>query len=172
MKRVKWSIAIAFLLIFLVGIGYYRKERNKTNVLADYWKYPIESDSWNAMDAEARIDACRIPEEILTIMTAEQLVQAVLDFPYNIDVSVSSSIETGLERLENQSDAYKELLSRDDAKRALLAKLEKMSQSAQVTTEEEWNMNLLYDILFYEEQFQESFSEDERKHINGILEKE
>ncbi|WP_432406488.1 hypothetical protein [Wukongibacter sp. M2B1] len=84
--------------------------------------YPITPDDkkWEEFTSKKEmLDACRISQDILDEMTTDELIKAVLDFPLIINLYLYNSYEDGLEALEEESDAFKELLKRSDANEKL-----------------------------------------------------
>ncbi|WP_432406490.1 hypothetical protein [Wukongibacter sp. M2B1] len=84
--------------------------------------YPITPDDkkWEEFTSKKEmLDACRISQDILDEMTTDELIKAVLDFPLVINLYLYNSYEDGLEALEEESDAFKELLKRSDANEKL-----------------------------------------------------
>ena len=52
------------------------------NAVSEVYEYPVtpKDPEWAELGStRARIEACRIPQEVLKEMTEEQLVQAILD---------------------------------------------------------------------------------------------
>ena len=90
----------------------------KQKEVADY-VYPItpESETWDDYETVSeRIEALRIPQETLEQLSNDQLVKATLDFPYIIDLFLSSStdLKPSVEITLDKCDALKELVSRED----------------------------------------------------------
>lgn len=78
------------------------------------------SQEWVDLEnVNKRIEACRIGQELLDRLTDRQLVRAVADFPFLIDIFLTSYIERTVIQLNNQSDAYRELMTRKGAKKAI-----------------------------------------------------
>ncbi len=79
------------------------------------YRYPIipGTDEWRKLpDHQAMCDACQIPEEILTSLTTQQLVDTVLYYPLYCDVFAYDDIEKGLEVVSEHFNGLKEFLSR------------------------------------------------------------
>ncbi len=87
------------------------------SVLADdeFYAYPItiESDDWLEYSVLEKQSMLSIDDSTVKGMSDEQLVHAVADFPYLVDIYVFDSIETGLDELKKTCDAYRELSGRD-----------------------------------------------------------
>ena len=81
----------------------------------EYYTYPIttESEDWFEYSVLEKQSMLSIDEETVKGMSDEQLVHAIADFPYLVDIYVFDSVETGLEELKQTCDAYRELSKRD-----------------------------------------------------------
>ena len=115
MKLLKKVVSILLVLCVCIGTeGIYGYEKENDEPFR--YVYPItpEDEEWDRIDSvEEKIEACRIPQELLNEMTNEELYQAIMDFPFLCDIFVATSQEEGVESLEKTCDAYRELLSRD-----------------------------------------------------------
>ena len=120
-ENLRRIIAITFFSLFVfvvssVPISYGDNDISEELTRDKRYIYPITYDSpeWQDFDGvNEKLQACRIPEELLKEMSVEQLVDAVIDFPLLVNVVLYNSSEEGLEALSLQSDAYRELLSRE-----------------------------------------------------------
>ncbi len=84
--------------------------------------YPINPSTpeWSTLQtSDELIASCKISEDALKNMTTEEVVDAVLSFPLLIDLYAYNNLDTALEHLSTISDAYRELLTRDDAAHVL-----------------------------------------------------
>ena len=89
----------------------------------DIKHYPINPSSkeWKTFtESEQMISACRIDNAILSNMSTEELVSAVLSYPMLVDLYFYNSIETALQQLAKKSDAFYELRQRTDGAEYLL----------------------------------------------------
>lgn len=90
----------------------------------DRYVYPITPDSedWAYMSVLSKVEMLKIPQNVLDAMSDEQLIQAIADYPYLVDIYVyGSSAAEGIETASGYFSALKELLSRDSAKESLLS---------------------------------------------------
>lgn len=126
-----------------------------------YYSYP----DTGAMITEEIIDACRIPETELNAMSSEQLAQAVADYPLLWDVELS---ENDIECLKEESDAYRALLGRKDAKEVLLEKARELEKSPDNVI----TVKMLKNIISHEKTFQNVLTESEKEYLNKIYEYE
>ncbi len=86
--------------------------------------------------------ACRIPEETLKRMSNDELIEAVLDYPFLVEIYVfgtqSEAVYRVAESIYEECDALRELLSRRDGEEALRAFLEKRTENPPKDGEEEF----------------------------------
>lgn len=87
-----------------------------------YYQYPSVS-GYSAVGGQ---ELCRIPEETLKKMSDEELAQAVVDYPYLVDVFALEGSNTISDYFAGISDAYSELLSRENGMQVLSEKAEQL----------------------------------------------
>jgi len=95
--------------------------------------YPVlpGSEEWNELGTvENKIEACRIPADILASMSDNELVQAIIDYPFVIDVFLVDDYRDAVDSLIANCDALNELLNRGTAKEAILGVLNQRYQYA------------------------------------------
>ena len=106
----KTVMFIAFLLVIFIIVF-------SPNAYADngHYTYPIttESEDWFNYSVREKHLMLSIDKDTLEGMTDEELVYAIADFPYLIDIYVFDSLEAGLESFKETCDAYGELSKRD-----------------------------------------------------------
>ncbi|MDE7298875.1 MAG: hypothetical protein K2N94_08605 [Lachnospiraceae bacterium] len=85
--------------------------------LGDFWqeegeleRYVYPSDFSDCWSVEQRRKKCRIPEEVLSEMTVEELVWAVIDYPFLFEVLVSSQNTGWSALLPDKSNAFAKLI--------------------------------------------------------------
>ncbi len=125
------SVIVLLLSLSTIGLAIDNTSNNSTSpasseVIAPFrytaadeaTYYPINPNTpeWSTMQtSDELIAACRISEDALKNMTTEEVVDAVLSFPLIIDLYAYNNLDTALKHLSTISDAYRELLTRDDA---------------------------------------------------------
>lgn len=123
---------------------------NQNNV----FEYEITPDSpeWKRLSVAQKIAALRIPKDVLENMTEEQLLEAVMDFPFRLEIFCYSSREDGVRGLVKISDAYAELLGRENAKSTVQDALnDRTSEKDMLTAGEEIECEILAAMLLYHE---------------------
>ena len=94
---------------------------------ATAYEYPLTGDAPEWSDLQTREDmlaVCRIPQETLDAMTTEQVVEAALDYPLLINLFAYETPEEGLDALVDESDAFRELMTREERGEKLLDRLQ------------------------------------------------
>lgn len=87
------------------------------------WDYPIKpgSKDWEGLTTqEMKVNACQIPDEILTEMATENLVDLCLNYPLLINVTAFSTFQYGMENFIKDFNGIQELFLRPGS--ALLLK--------------------------------------------------
>lgn len=88
----------------------------------EHYDYPITSASpeWGGMSVTEKVEALKIPTEQLKDMTDEELIRAMADYPFLIDLHVyGKSTGESIETLRGYCSALDALLSRQSAVAAL-----------------------------------------------------
>lgn len=81
----------------------------------DYYEYEIP-DNWDTMSVLERVQALQIPDEVLSQMSDDALVQAVADYPYLVDIYLyGDGVSDGIEVARQYFSALNELLLRNNA---------------------------------------------------------
>lgn len=84
----------------------------------EHYEYPITSDSpeWAGMSVAEKVEALKIPAEQLKEMTDEELIRALAEYPFLIDLHVyGKSTGESIETLRGYCSALDALLSRQSA---------------------------------------------------------
>lgn len=156
-------IAIPALLFSLLGVG--SAASKKGYAMTEAYVYPsTDTPEWEKASVKEKIAMCRIPQETLEKMTEEQLVQAVFDFPFLCNVFLYSTMESGVQNIVRNSDAYAELLKREGAKDALLQKI----YSAQAEVKDAWRNDALAVLTLYQEDIVADMSAEEIESVAAV----
>ena len=127
----KIAIAAAVMIaLFLGSNGIVYASTGKTWV--GYLIKPGTEEWIKLGTVENKKEACRITEETLKQMSNEELIEAVLDYPFLVDLYVfglhSEAVYRVAENLYEDCDALRELLSRPDGEEDLRAFWEKRTE--------------------------------------------
>ena len=87
----------------------------------DHYVYPItvQSEDWFDYSVLEKNEMLRISQSVLEQMNEKQLIEAIADFPYLVDIYVFDTIEDGLEHFKNTCSAYAELITRNNYQSSL-----------------------------------------------------
>ena len=127
-KVIVAALAISLLTSFFVyeRLGGFRQEGE-----LERYVYPSDfSDCWSV---EQRQKKCRIPEEVLSEMTVEELVWAVIDYPFLYIVGLSSYWPSGGSvSLTKSSDAFAKLTECRNPENKIIKVLKEASEAEDV----------------------------------------
>ncbi len=123
MRKILCLFITAILLVSLglMGISSSAMEIDSSQN-ASMYSYPISVDSeeWFEYSVREKVEMLRIPDFILNSMTDEMLVQAIVDYPYLVDIYLyGESVADGIDISRTYFSALDELLSRQTAAQAL-----------------------------------------------------
>lgn len=128
-KLIKIIVSVVCLTMLSVSVVY-AEEVSETSDLtasgyADFYESVKNSEEWiNTDDRTLRGEMLQLPEEMLERMNTADLLNAVLDYPYFIDIYAFDDIQMGIERLFDNFNGAQELAQRSDAAEALMDKYE------------------------------------------------
>ncbi len=104
-------ISIFFIaLLFLIGLFSYRQLHDFLLGQREIDRYVYPTDFSDCLVVSQKKAKCAIPEEILSSMTVEELVWAVIDYPFLSEVGLSSQLDGGSEWIVASSDAFAKLI--------------------------------------------------------------
>ena len=114
---------LKLIILFLLFSSQFQLAKAQTN--ADNWNYTIRPGmaEWGKFtNGEQMHKALLIPENILTQISTERLVELCLDYPMFIEVLLLNDEQTGFDSLLKYFNGFQELMKRKDAARILLNK--------------------------------------------------
>ena len=135
----KLAIAAAVILVLFFGSnGIVYASSGKT-----WMGYLIKpgTEEWKELGTvQNKIEACRIPEETLEQMSNSELIEAVLEYPFLLDICLVGLDTPGThhaaECIYEGCDALRELLSRRDGEEALRTFWEERTKKTPATARE------------------------------------
>ena len=118
---------------------------------------------------EAKTAACRIPEEKLLSMNDEELLKAVIDYPFLIDIFLCDDFSIPVHGLLERCDALRELSRRHDASNVLMDFLkENYDKDNRIVSDiEEFKLEAIMIILSYDDNFCNELSRNDIEFINS-----
>ncbi len=130
-----------------------------------------EDAGWSELGSVSnKIEACRIDNEILDQMTDGELVQAVLDFPFIIDLFLYDDYDVAIDELYKNSDAFRELLSRESAKDVVMDRIEtqKKTRAYSTSTKTELDNDALMIMMLYTDGLKDKVTDDDIEVLDGF----
>lgn len=116
----KFLVVIISIFIFFAGHFAYGRLRDFVQTDREIERYVYPTDFSDCLVALQRKAKCRIPEEILSGMSVEELVWAVIDYPFLFEVGLSSQWEGGSEWIAADSDAFAKLIECKNAENRIV----------------------------------------------------
>ena len=96
------------------------------NAAIDFYKTVMNDPSWRENENRAeRGKMLHLPEYILKNMTTDELIEAVLNYPFFSDIYAFNSIKVGINILFEDFNGVKELFKRADAAKEILKAYQK-----------------------------------------------
>ena len=134
---------------------------DEINMVDGYYVYPVTQEEVEDHHSDGR-EKCKIPKTLLERLTAEQLAQAVVDYPYlyNDISTLGGSVDTSA--MNFYCNAYAELIKREDGKQAIMEKLKELEQ----TEYDRYNLYLLKQLLLAEKSFINTYTDEELEYLS------
>ena len=88
------------------------------------WDYPVKpgSTQWAEFTtSQQMLDACQIPQEILSTLSTQDLVEICMNYPLYLDYTASNDERAAIRFMIEKFNGLKELSQRADAARELMA---------------------------------------------------
>ena len=146
------AIVIPFIMTGLANTAKAEDAKQAEKVQSIYTVTPAD-ETWKELDStQDKIAALRISQEVLDDLSNDELVQAILEYPLKWELVVYDNYYTGVESMEDNCDAYAELLDRGADIPCLLSALAAAYESYIQTerVEEAINCDLLAQLLLYQ----------------------
>lgn len=161
MRRVLSGLLILTILIFCFSIPIcaIASEVELNEQYIHHFDYPLTVDSpeWDTLTPAERVEMLIIPEDILSRMTDEALIQAIAEYPHLVDIyAYGDTLSESIEVTRVYFSALDELLSRNTAIQSMLdygvsLATEYLSTASSRTisnsTHDTFVSNALFDIL-------------------------
>ena len=118
MKKMK-TIAVFLVLMLVMAAG--SRVASASSASSKY-EYPITvlSEDWFGYSVLEKNSMLRIDENVSKEMTDRQLVQAVADFAYLVDIYVCDTMQEGLRSFRVTCDAFDVLMKRENGVESFL----------------------------------------------------
>lgn len=109
MKTIKRLLVVAMVF----ALAYSCKISVVAVETGDVYSSTIESEEWFEHSVLEKSEMLRIDARRIEKMTDEQLVRAIADYPYLVDIYIGDTMSEGLEQFKGTCDAYNELMKRE-----------------------------------------------------------
>lgn len=164
MKR---KLALCIMLLFLITISTAPRQAQGVPDETIYRVLP-GSDEWERLETPlAKHEACRISESVLKDLTDRELIKALIEYPFLLDVFACEDWNKAVEVMVSSSDALRELLARKTAIAELELTIKDMVDNSEKETGlEECKKEALMIIMSYCAQIRDNISENTIKLIN------
>lgn len=92
-------------------------------IVGQVWDYPVKpgTEEWKKFNSnEEMVDACQIPEDVLTSLSTDDLTELCLQYPLLYDIFAFDNLNNGLDKLFSDFNGVRELSKRKDVFERLL----------------------------------------------------
>lgn len=96
----------------------------------DTYDFPIVpgTEEWKLLNSlDKKVNACQIPNDILTGICTHALIETTLNYPLILDYGAFNSMQSGFERIKTENNGFVELFRRNDLYSALIERYELLS---------------------------------------------
>lgn len=144
MKRI--IVVMLCILIFVVGC-----KKGSTYTITEPYQYPVVPGmaEWKDLKSlQEKSEACQIPDDILSHMTTDALVETVMYYPLYINAFAYDIPKIGLSHIKEYYNGLQELYTRDDAIEKMEKFIkEKLPQLENAKFKGKWAELILEDLL-------------------------
>ena len=79
---------------------------------SEYYELTPEDEKWNTLTLEEKRKTCELSETELNSLSDQELIEAISEYPFLIDVYAFDNFQLAIDHMENTCDAYRELITR------------------------------------------------------------
>ena len=139
-RRITSALLSAALMFGCVGFSASAEQSNLSP--DEQYIAMMEATDWGLYDNHAiNVQRAQIPDYLLNQMTTEQLVNAVLHYPYLIDIMAYDSYEMAFKDVSQHFNGLLELLVREDGAQKLLERMQQISIPGDIVTTHSTNVD-------------------------------
>lgn len=95
---------------------------NETDSARSSFVYPTPAELALCTTRDEQRALCQIPESILENMSSEELVDAILNYPYLMDINAYNDYQIGYQSVRQEFNGLQEFEAREDATKVLINK--------------------------------------------------
>ena len=166
-RRITSALLSAALMFGCVGFSASAEQSNLSP--DEQYIALMEVIDWGEFDNHVdKVNASQIPDYLLNQMTTEQLVNAVLHYPYLIDIMAYDSYEMAFKDVSQHFNGLLELLVREDGAQKLLERMQQISIPGDIVTTHSTNVDpqahleiMFLDILSAQPEFLNQLDQEE-----------
>jgi len=151
-QKVVYAIIV---MVFLFAAG----------LVAQPYDYPIKPGmpEWKAMTStEQRVQACQIPDSILSKMSTSDLLETCLRFPFNLNLVAFNQIQDGFNAIKKESNGWRELLQRKDLGSVVINKYSTMNPDSMISEQYPGHDFLVMETLLKQNEVINTLPKDDR----------
>ena len=149
--RHRLLIAAVVLLALIFSVNAYMNES------VEAFQYPVtpEMEEWAAFQSlDEMIKACQIPDDILSKMSTDELVEAVANYPLAVNVCAYDTPQEGIAHIKEYFNGLQELSKRSTAVQSMDAYLDRYEQAGSTDFVKETFTKAVYQMLVSEKEKQ------------------
>lgn len=109
----KMFVVTLFVMIGLsIGTPVFAENNEHDYSIDEAYTYPIipETSEWNALETiNDKLEACQIPEAILSELTTPALIESVANYPLSVNLYAYNNLEEGYNKVKEQFNGLAEL---------------------------------------------------------------
>lgn len=165
-KKVNLILAlIAFLVCLVCPINV----ASAADISETLYRITPDDAEWKYLNGvQEKIDACRIDRDLLQSMSTEQLIEAVLDYPFIIDLFLTDDYESGVGSIYEKCDAFQELISRSDAEKTIVEWVKQRRTCTEITAEKEMENDAIMLLLLYTDELSNEIIQTDVAVLDGF----
>ncbi len=174
----KRTMSLVMAIVMVVGIGIQvsavdlEAENSYVNTVTAIYDVVNTSD-WLDMERPDRIARCQIPTEVQEKLSTSDLIQAVLDFPFFIDIFAFDTIGEGYTCVLSECEALQTLINRTDKTEAMLefyASMDVPQDIETISRQQEFSDLWKMELLISQDDFVHEMSEEQKACLVNIAE--
>ena len=149
MKRLL-SFILSALLLFSLSVPAFAASDEDKSIADTIYQYPVTPgmDAWRTFQSfDEMIDACQIPNNILTQMSTEALIESVLDYPLASIIFAYDTPAEGIKKISSYFNGLQELEKRDDSIELMNTRSISLTQEMSTNPTKTFFANAIIDML-------------------------
>lgn len=169
------SLIMVSIMLFVLNnnslAAEYGNDKNEEKSFRSIYNV-INTEEWSKMTREERVSACQIPSNQLSQMSTNELLQAVLEYPFWVEIFMFDTIELGYRHVLTECEALQTLVARPDRVETILDVYQntKVVESIKTDADQEMFSNLWgIEILVSQKEFISAMTEIQKQQLLKIV---